>query len=100
MKKLIILSIFVILAVILSAQELQHEAIAINIEVPVRVFKVGKFIDNLTIDDFQLYEEGVEQKIDAVYLIKKTTIEREESELEKEEAVSYTHLTLPTTPYV
>lgn len=40
MKKLIILSIFVILAVILSAQELQHEAIAINIEVPVRVFKL------------------------------------------------------------
>ena len=40
MKKLIVLSITVILAVILSAQELQHEAIAINIEVPVRAFKL------------------------------------------------------------
>jgi len=34
MKKLIIVSITVMLAVILSAQELQHEAIAINVEVP------------------------------------------------------------------
>ena len=73
MKKLIVLSIAVILAVILSAQEIQHEAIAINVEVPVRVFEAGVFIDNLTIDDFELYEEGVKQKIDAVYLIKKTT---------------------------
>jgi VWFA-related protein len=87
MKKLIVLSIIVILAVILSAQELQHEAIAINIEVPVRVFQGGVFIDNLTIDDFELYEDGKKQKIDAVYLIKKTTIEREESELAKEAAM-------------
>lgn len=87
MKKLIVLSITVMLAVFISAQEFQHEAIAINIEVPVRVFKVGKFIENLTIDDFELYEEGVEQKIDAVYLIKKTTIAREESALTKEESM-------------
>ncbi|UCE41035.1 MAG: hypothetical protein JSV17_16600 [Candidatus Aminicenantes bacterium] len=87
MKKLIVLSITVILAVFLSAQELQHEAIAINVEVPVRVFKSGVFIDDLTIDDFELYEEGVKQKIDAVYLIKKTTIAREESDLTKEEAM-------------
>jgi VWFA-related protein len=87
LKKLILIIISVILAVILPAQELQHEAIAINIEVPVRVFKGGGFIDNLTIDDFVLYEDGVKQKIEAVYLIRKTTIEREESGLEKEEAM-------------
>jgi VWFA-related protein len=75
------------LAVILSAQELQHEAIAINVEVPVRVFQGGVFIDNLTIDDFELFEDGKKQKIDAVYLIKKTTITREESELAKEAAM-------------
>jgi VWFA-related protein len=86
MRKLIVLSITVILAVFLSAQELQHEALAINVEVPVRVFQGGVFIDDLTIDDFELYEEGMKQKIDAVYLIKKTTIEREESELATEEA--------------
>ena len=87
MKKVIILSIMVMMAVILAAQELQHEAIAINVEVPVRVFKGGLFIDDLTIDDFELFEDGVKQKIDAVYLIKKTTIEREESELAKEVAM-------------
>jgi VWFA-related protein len=87
MKKLIVLSITIILAVVLSAQEFQHDAIAINVEVPVRVFKGGVFIDDLTIDDFELYEEGVKQKIDAVYLIKKTTIAREETELGKEEAM-------------
>ncbi len=87
MRKLIVLSITVILAVFLSAQELQHEAIAINVEVPVRVFRGSVFIDDLTIDDFELYEEGVKQRIDAVYLIKKTTIEREESELATDEAL-------------
>ena len=87
MKKVIVLSITVMLAVILAAQELQHEAIAINVEVPVRVFKGSSFIDNLTIGDFELFEDGVKQKIDAVYLIKKTTIEREESELAKEVAM-------------
>jgi VWFA-related protein len=87
MKKIIILSITVMMAFFLSAQELQHEAIAINVEVPVRVFKSGVFIDDLTIDDFELFEDGVKQKIDAVYLINKTTIEREESELAKEVAM-------------
>jgi len=68
------------------SQEIQHEAIAINIEVPVRVFKGDTFIDDLTVDDFEVYENGVLQKIDALYLIKKTAIKREESELPKEEA--------------
>jgi VWFA-related protein len=89
MKKLIIVSIVILLAVFLSAQELQHQAVAINIEVPVRVFKGGVFIDDLTIDDFELYEEGKKQKIDAVYLIKKTTITREESGITDEAAMRF-----------
>lgn len=66
--------------------KLQHQAIAINIEVPVRVFKGDVFIDNLSIEDFELFEDGKEQKIEAVYLIKKKSIEKEESERDKEEA--------------
>jgi VWFA-related protein len=62
----------------IGAQEIQHEAVAINIEVPVRVFKGDTFIDSLTIDDFEVYEDGVLQNVDAVYLIKKTDIERKE----------------------
>ncbi len=82
--------IFLISAIVLSlslfAQELQHEAIAINIEVPVRVFKGDKFIDNLIIKDFYVYEDGVLQKIEAVYLIKKTSIEKEELSIKKEKS--------------
>ena len=32
----------------MTQQQLQHESIVINIEVPVRVFKGNTFIDNLT----------------------------------------------------
>ena len=70
--------IFVILCLSIHAQEIQHEAVAVNIEVPVRVFKGDTFIDNLTINDFEVYEDGILQSIEALYLIKKTTIEKEE----------------------
>ena len=66
--------------------KLQHEAIAINIEVPVRVFKGDVFIDDLSLEDFELFEDGKLQKIEAVYLVKKTSIEKEETERDKEEA--------------
>ncbi|MFQ6108809.1 MAG: hypothetical protein ACE5L7_04570 [Candidatus Aminicenantales bacterium] len=66
-------------------QEIQEEAIAINVEVPVRVFKGSKFVDNLTIDDFRVYEDGILQKIVALYFIKKTIIERKEIEEKEEE---------------
>lgn len=61
-----------------SPPQLEHQALAINIEVPVRVFKGDKFVDDLTLADFELYEDGVLQKIEAVYLIKKTTVSRED----------------------
>ena len=51
------------LILFLSAQEIQEQVTAINIEVPVRVFKGNSFIDNLTMDDFEDYEEGILQKI-------------------------------------
>lgn len=67
------------------AQELQHEAIAVNVEVPVRVFK-GTFIDDLTLEDFEIYEDGKLQKIEAMYLIKKTDIKKEEAGLDEKGA--------------
>ena len=84
LKKLIFVIFAISPAIVLFAQDLQYDAIAINIEVPVRVFKGDRFVDNLTIHDFEVYEEGKLQKIEAVYLIKKTDIEREESEIQKE----------------
>lgn len=64
-------------------QEIQEEAIAVNIEVPVRVYDGNKFVENLTIKDFVIYEDGKKQEIDAVYLIKERAIQRKES-VEKE----------------
>ncbi len=78
LKKLILLATISVLSLVFFAQEITHETLVINIEVPVRVFKSGEFVDNLTIDDFEVYEDGVLQQIEAVYLIKKKAIERSE----------------------
>jgi VWFA-related protein len=58
-------------------QDIQHEAAAINIEIPVRVFQGDAFVDNLVWDDFELYEDGKRQKVEAFYLVKKRIIERQ-----------------------
>ncbi len=68
------------------AQEIQHETIAINIEVPVRVFTKGKFVEELTIKDFEVYEDGVLQDVLALYLVKKTIIEREDTKIDTKQA--------------
>lgn len=54
----------------------QHQVSVINIEVPVRVFKGDSFIDNLTIWDFEVYEDGELQKVETVFLIKKADIKK------------------------
>ena len=61
-----------------AAQNIQHETKAVNIEIPVRVFKGAEFVDTLTLGDFEVWDNGKLQKLDAVYLIKKTNIERRE----------------------
>ena len=62
----------------LFAQELAHYVGVINVELPVRVFKGTAFVDHLIIDDFEVYDDGKLQQIEAVYLVKKTDITREE----------------------
>lgn len=59
---------------------LQEQVSVTNIEIPVRVLKGAAFVDHLTIDDFEVFEDGKPQKIEAVYLIQKTDIKREEGE--------------------
>lgn len=76
-KKTIAIGILV-LGLTIFAQEITHESLVINIEVPVRVFDGNIFIDSLTIDDFEVFEDGIPQRVEAVYLIKKRTIERRE----------------------
>lgn len=77
LKKIIVIGILAF-GLTIFAQEITHESLVINIEVPVRVFNGNIFIDSLTIDDFEVFEDGIPQKVEAVYLIKKRTIERRE----------------------
>lgn len=78
MKKFVVLLCLLSLILPAAAQEsaFVKQSLVINIEIPVRVFDKDNFIDSLTIKDFEVYEEGVKQKIEAVYLVKKRSIER------------------------
>jgi len=79
MKKLIFSIVFLFLSFILLAQVEKHEVIVTNIEVAARVLEGNQFINDLTIEDFELYEDGILQKIEALYLVNKANIEREET---------------------
>ncbi len=85
-KKIVLFAAIVSAALFIFAQEIQHESIVVNIEVQVRVFRGAKFIGDLTKNDFLIFEDGKPQEVDAVYLIKKTGIERQDTEIEAEEA--------------
>ena len=78
MKKTYLLICILVLSFSVFSQEIQEESVVINIEVPVRVFKGNAFVGDLSIDDFEVLEDGIPQKIEAVYLIKKRTVERSE----------------------
>jgi VWFA-related protein len=53
---------------------LQHDVTVVNIAVPTRVFNGDRFVDNLTANDFIVLENGVVQKVEAAYLIRKTSV--------------------------
>ena len=78
MKKLCVLICVVFLIISAFSQEIQEESFVVNIEVPVRVYKGETFTEDLSIDDFEVLEDGVPQKIEAVYLINKRNVERSE----------------------
>ena len=79
MKRRGLAALFPMIFVLLGAsQELTYEVRVVNIEVPVRVFDGDRFVDSLKLDDFEVLEDGVPQKIEAVYLFKKTKLERKE----------------------
>ncbi len=101
MKKLTFLFGTLFLSLVLFPQQIFIEdSIVINVEVPVRVFDGGKFIDNLGIDDFEVFEDGLPQKIVAVYEINKKTITRKEEKKEfKPEISRHFYLFFQVTEY-
>ena len=78
MKKFVLMICVAGLTIGLYPQQQQHEVSVLNVAVPVRVYDGDTFIDNLTIDDFEVYQDGELQKIEALYLTKKAVIERRE----------------------
>jgi len=77
MRKLIFLACILIMSNTGAAQQaFVKQSLVVNIEVPVRVFDGSTFVDDLTIKDFEIFENGKLQKIEAVYLINKRSIER------------------------
>jgi hypothetical protein len=77
-KALFFIALALVSLSVFSQQIFVKQALVVNVEVPVRVFKDGIFIDNLGIDDFQVFENGIPQKIEAIYLVKKRTVEKSE----------------------
>ena len=58
MKKLLAIPALLILGMNLFSQLEQHQVYVTNIEVPIRVFDKGTFVNDLTLQDFELYEDG------------------------------------------
>lgn len=77
-KTLLGLVVLIFLCVWVFPQDVQEESVVINVEVPVRVFQGNHFVGDLQLKDFEMLENGVPQKIEAVYLVKKRSIERSE----------------------
>jgi hypothetical protein len=77
-KKILVFFAAFLLAVGISlTQENQKDAV-VNIEIPVRVFDGNQFVDHLTMDDFEIYENGILQKTKALYLTEKAQIVRQD----------------------
>lgn len=79
MKKTIILLALALLTFHSFAQVEQHEVTVRNVVVPVRVLDGNQFVANLTIDDFELFESGEKQEIEALYLVRRSSIARKET---------------------
>jgi len=78
MKKLIFPLVFFLITLNISSQVDRYEVTVTNIVVLTRVFDRNNFVENLKIEDFELYEDGVLQKIEALHLTKKTQLSRAE----------------------
>jgi len=66
----------------LGTQEQAPAAKSAMIEIPVRVYGGNQFIDTLRAEDFELLEDGRLQKIEALYLLDKGQLAREEAPAE------------------
>ncbi len=78
MKKFIIPLVFFLMVLTLSSQMDRRQVTVRNVIVPVRVFDKNNFVEDLKIEDFELYEDGVLQNIEALHLTDRTQLSRAE----------------------
>lgn len=71
------MAVLSVLAFVLSPALAQEKASA-PVNVAVRVFDGGQFIDGLALKDFELLENGVPQRIDALFKVDKNAVTRQE----------------------
>lgn len=77
MKPAVLIISVILMSLGPMAQE-QHEVTVVDIEVPVRVMDGGSFVDTLNPQDFEIYEDGQLQQMKSFYLVRQTSLEREE----------------------
>ena len=65
---------------LLAFSQEKHEVTVTNIAVPLTVFEGNQFVSSLSLEDLELTEEGVPQKVLALYLINPTGVEKKGSE--------------------
>jgi hypothetical protein len=76
MKKIGISIVLLLLIASFPYSQEQHQVTVTNIMVPVRVFDGDQFIEDLTLADFELLEDGQPQDIQALYLTHKADVSR------------------------
>ncbi|MFH2042052.1 MAG: VWA domain-containing protein [Acidobacteriota bacterium] len=77
-KRVAVLSLILAPFLFAAAKPQQHDVTVRNITVPVRVFDNNIFVDTLTLDDFEILENGIPQKPEALYLVRQGNIQRKE----------------------
>jgi hypothetical protein len=79
MKKLSMTIIFLLFSLFLFSSQDQSVSPTTSISVPVRVLDGQTFVDSVTLENFEVYENGILQKIEALYLIKNSVVERRDT---------------------
>jgi len=80
MRKAVLVFVMAGWGTLLVFPQEKHEVTVTNIAVPLTVFEGNQFVSSLSLEDLELTEEGVPQKVLALYLINPTGVEKKGSE--------------------
>jgi hypothetical protein len=89
----IVFSLFLVYAPLLP-QNISHDLSVINVEVPVRAYHGGKFVTDMMLNDFAVFENGIPQKPLALYLVEGGVVERAQGPARLAPLVSKRHFIL------